>query len=569
MTDSGALAAIDVGTNSVHMVIARPVPGGSPEVLARERMPVRLGTGGDDMKRLLPDAIERAVAALVECRHVADAHDAEVVAVATSAVREADNQGEFLRRAHDDARITVEVVSGVEEARLIHLGAMSAVPIAGRPHLVIDIGGGSTELIVGDHTPAALARSLKLGHIRLTDRFFGGGVIADGAVKACRRHIRSSVAHVAGEARGIGFEVAVGCSGTIAALAGLCAARRGEMLRTVANATIERGDLDMVVEDLISRPGPADRVDVGGLDPARRDVIVAGAVLLRQLFKALQIESLVVSTGALREGLLLDRFNRRDRSRDDGLHHLSDLRRSSVLALARSYHEDLIHAEHATDLALELFDETQAAHGLTVADSELLEAAGLLHNIGRFVATSSHHKHSYYLIRNSERLAGFTEGELELIALVARYHRKRRPVSSHGEYTALSTPDRHRVRVLAGLLRVGIALDRTYRRSVERVHAAVSDKAVRIDVEVADGVDVDIELFTARRSADLLADALGRSIDFRVVETAAEQQRRNHPAYGSSDAASTEDPAYGSSDADSTEDPAYGSSDAAPTEDPA
>ena len=535
MTGSQALAAIDVGTNSVHMVIARPVPGGSPEVLARERVPVRLGAGGDDMKLLMPDAIERAVAALVEFRHIADAHDADVVAVATSAVREADNQGRFLRRVHDEARITVEIVSGMEEARLIHLGAMGAVPIADRPHLVIDIGGGSTELIVGDHAPATLARSLKLGHIRLTDRFFSGGVITDGAVKACRRHIKSSVAHVAREAREIDFEVAVGCSGTIAAVATLCAARRGETLRTVANATIERADLKEVVADLVSRPEPADRADVPGLDPARRDVIVAGAILLRQLFKALGIQSLVVSTGALREGLLLDRFNRRDRSRDDGLHHLSDLRRSGVMALARSYHEDLIHAEHATDLALELFDEIEAAHGLTIADSELLEAAGLLHNIGRFVANSSHHKHSYYLIRHSERLAGFSENELELIALVARYHRKSRPVSSHAEYMALSKPDRRRVRVLAGLLRVGIALDRTYRRAVERVHAQVSNGAVVIDVETAEGADVDIELFTARRSSALLAEALERTVEFNVAESSTKRQRRNHPAFGPGD----------------------------------
>ena len=537
------MAAIDVGTNSVHMVIARPVPGGSPEVLAREKVSVRLGTGGDDMRRLQPDAIERAVATLVEFRHIADAHDAEVTAVATSAVREADNQGQFLRRVHDEARITVEIIAGTEEARLIHLGAMSAVPIAGRPHLVIDIGGGSTELIVGDHTPATLAVSLKLGHMRLTDRFFGGGVIADGAVKACRRHIKSFVAPAAREARSIGFDVAVGCSGTIAALAEMCAARRGETLRTVANATIERGQLDKVVADLVRRPRPEDRADVPGLDPARRDVIVGGAVLLRQLFKAFGIESLVVSRGALREGLMLDRFNRRDRSRDDGLHHLSDLRRSSVLALARSYREDLIHAEHATDLALELFDETESVHGLTIADSELLEAAGLLHNIGRFVADSSHHKHSYYLIRHSERLAGFTEGELELIALVARYHRKREPVSSHPEYAALRKRDRYRVRVLAGLLRVGIALDRTYRRSVERVHASVNDTSVRIDVEVAAGADVGIELFTARRSAQLLAEALGRDIEFQVAEASPPKQRRNHPSLGSSGPAPAELPA--------------------------
>ena len=517
MSSPAALAAIDVGTNSVHMVIARAVPEGSPEVLARERMPVRLGKGGADMKRLMPDAIDRAVAALAECRHIADAHDAEVIAVATSAVREAKNQDDFLSRARDEADVAVEVISGTEEARLIHLGAMSAVPIAGQPHLVIDIGGGSTELIVGRHTPAAMAHSLKVGHIRLTDRFFPGGVITKGSVKACRRHIRSFVAPAAREARGLGFEVAVGCSGTIAAVAQLCAARYGELHRTVANASIHRADLNSVVDDLTSRPRPEDRVSVSGLEPGRRDVIVAGSVLLRQLFKALGVQSLVVSTGALREGLLLDRFNRRRIAPDDGLHHLSDLRRSSVLALARSYHEDLNHAEHATDLALQLFDETQTVHGLGIADAKLLEAAGLLHNIGRFVGYSSHHKHSRYLIRHSERLNGFTAGELEMIGLVARYHRKAEPLPTHVEFTALDAADRHRVRVLAGLLRVGIALDRTYRRAVQRVHATVDDDSVRVDAEADDDVNVNIELFTAGRSAALLAHALGREISFQAV----------------------------------------------------
>ena len=541
---NGALAAIDVGTNSIHMVIARPVAAAPAKVLARDRMPVRLGSGGADMKHLRSDAIDRAVKALVECRHVADAHRAEAVAVATSAVREAENREDFLRRAREEAGIEVEVVSGFEEARLIHLGAMSAVPIAQRPHLVIDIGGGSTELIVGDHTPATLTRSLKLGHIRLTERFFPNGVITPGSVKACRRHIRSSVAHVALQARSIGFDTVVGCSGTVAALAVMCAARRSVTLHNVANATISRKDLDAVTAELISRHRPEDRLGIPGLDPSRNDVIVAGAILLRQLLKALGIGSLVVSTGALREGLMLDRFNRRDQSRDDGLHHLSDLRRSSVLALASSHHEDIKHAEHATDLALELFEETATVHGLGTADSELLEAAGLLHNIGRFVAHASHHKHSYYLIRNSERLAGFTAAELELIALVARYHRKSEPLPSHSEYIALNKTDRYRVRVLAGLLKVGIALDRTYRRIVQRVHASVTedsptedsptddsptDDALRIDVEVAEGADAGIEVFSAQRSASLLARALELPVRFEVVTaTTAQQRHRAH-----------------------------------------
>ncbi len=512
MANPRALAAIDVGTNSVHMVVARPVPGGPPDFLARERMPVRLGSGGSDMKRLQPDAIDRAIAALDECRRIAEAHRADVAAVATSAVREAANAADFLRRARTEAGVSVEVVSGVEEARLIHLGALSAAPIAGRPHLVIDIGGGSTEVIVGTGTEPTLARSLKLGHIRLTDRFFPGGRIEPGAVKACRRHIQSFIAPFLREVTN--FEVAVGCSGTIEALALMGAARRGEPLRTVANAALGRQDLDAVVADLIARP--ADRAGLPGLDPGRAEVIVAGAVLLRQMFKSLGIRTLTVSTGALREGLLLDRFHRRDRSPVHGLHHLNDLRRSSVLAAARRYDEDIAHAGHSTNLALELFDEIRPAHGLGEPEREVLEAAGLLHNIGRFVAYAAHHQHSYYLIRHSEQLAGFTENELELIAQVARYHRKSAPRQSHSSFAALDEADQHRVRLLAGLLRVGIALDRTYRRVVRHVKAAVDDRGLRIEVHTAADADAELELFTARDRCGLLADALNLPVRFEV-----------------------------------------------------
>lgn len=515
--DPRALAAIDVGTNSVHMVVARPVPGGPPDFLAKERMPVRLGSGGSDMKRLRPDAIDRTVAALDQCRRIAEAHEADVAAVATSAVREAANAADFLRRARTEAGVAVEVVSGVEEARLIHLGALSAVPIAGRPHLVIDIGGGSTEVIVGAGTEPALARSLKLGHIRLTDRFFPGGRIEPGAVKACRRHIQAFIAPFLRDLRETtDFEVAVGCSGTIAALALMGAARRGAPLRTVGNAALGREDLDAVVADLLSRPDPADRADMAGLEPGRAEVIAAGAVLLRQMFKALDIGTLTVSTGALREGLLLDRFHRRDRSPACGLHHLNNLRRSSVLAAARRYDQDIAHAEHSTNLALELFDETRPIHGLGEPEREVLEAAGLLHNIGRFVAHAAHHQHSYYLIRHSEQLAGFTENELELMAQVARYHRKSAPRKSHPSFAALDRGDQRRVRVLAGLLRVGIALDRTYRRVVGHVGAAIYDQDLRIEVRTAVGADAGLELFTARDRSGLLADALDRPVRFEV-----------------------------------------------------
>jgi exopolyphosphatase/guanosine-5'-triphosphate,3'-diphosphate pyrophosphatase len=285
----------------------------------------------------------------------------------------------------------------------------------------------------------------------------------------------------------------------------------------VDNAVITRSDLDELVDDVIARRTPEERSAVAGLESHRRDVIVGGAVLLRQLFRTLEIKEMIVSPNALREGLLLDRF-RRTGAAGHGLHHLSDLRRSSVLSVARRYEEDLGHAEHATDLALEIYDETVDIHRYGTLERDVLEAAGVLHNIGRFVAHEAHHKHSYYLIRHTEHLAGFTDREKELIAQVARYHRKSAPREKHSAFAALRPGDQRRVRLLAGMLRVGIALDRTYRRVVEKVMVAVDERSTLIAVVTEPGADLELELFTARDRVGLLAEALGTSVEFQVTE---------------------------------------------------
>jgi len=513
-----ALAAIDIGTNSVHLVVARPTTGGLPEILAREKTPVRLGSGFRDMKTLDPEAIDRAIEALQRFGKIAGAHDAEIVAVATSAVREAEDREVFLRRARDEAGIEVEVISGVEEARLIHLGALSAVPMADRRHLVIDIGGGSTELIVGEGTSPLLTRSLKLGHVRLTNRFFPDGVVSEGSVKACRRHVHAFLAPVAKEIAALHQSITVGCSGTIENLATMAAARSGTEVRSIDNLCLTAADLDDVVADLVSRHTPESRRGLAGLDDQRADVIVAGAVLLRQLFKSLGIQEMRVSSHALREGVVLDRIARR-RGSHDALHHLGDIRRASVLAVASRYEEDIVHAEHATKLALQLFAQTSELHHLADDDLDVLEAAGLLHNIGRFVAHASHHKHSYYVIRNSEHLQGFTDHEIELIAQVARYHRKSHPKDKHPAFAALDSNDRQRVKVLAGMLRVTIGLDRTYRRVFSDLSAGFDDETLTVRLFADREADVELELFMARERRSLLAEAVGRRVDFEVVDT--------------------------------------------------
>jgi exopolyphosphatase/guanosine-5'-triphosphate,3'-diphosphate pyrophosphatase len=519
------LAAIDIGTNSFHMVVARvgeveraDGPAGPAfEVIAREKVMVRLGSGSGDMKQLAPEAIERGVVALERLARLAAVHDADIHAVATSAVREAENAEVFLERARREAGVEVEVISGVEEARLIHLGVLQAVPVFDQRLVLIDIGGGSTEILVGERGETLTAGSLKLGAIRLSRRFFRGDRLHPGAVQACRRHVRSALAPMVRDVERFGFDVAIGSSGTAETIAAMAAARRDdESPRTFDNFVLTAEEIRSVVDDIVEAETVADRRKLPGMDPNRADIILGGAIVLEQAVAELGIEELVISGNALREGALLDAASRR---RGATLHHLRDLRRRSVLHLAESMDDDHAHSARTASLALELFDDLKRWHHLGDDSRELLEAAALLANVGMFVSHSEHHKHSYYLIRHSDRLAGFTDHEIELIALVARYHRKSAPRPKHVEFARLRPGDQDRVRTLAGILRVAIALDRSHDGRVGALAVSSANGAgrLRIGVMAADGADISLELQAAEERKELLEDVLGHRVEVTPV----------------------------------------------------
>jgi exopolyphosphatase/guanosine-5'-triphosphate,3'-diphosphate pyrophosphatase len=513
------LAAIDIGTNSVHGVVARIVEDGNGprfEILEREKEPVRLGAAAGDIRELTPDAIDRAVAALVRFAPLARRHDAPITAVATSAVREAENRHELIDRAWEEAGVHVEVISGTEEARLIHLGVLQSLPLYDRRLVLCDIGGGSTEILVGEQGEVLTARSLKLGHLRMTRMFFDEEPVTKAQVRACRRHVRSTLAPFARDVRALAPQVAVGSSGTVANLAEMAALRRaGAKPRTPRNLVLTRAELDGLVAELVAAPTAVERADLAGLDEGRADVILGGALVLEQVMAELDLDELVVSDFALREGVLLDAWQRR---RGGTLHHLSDLRRRSVEALASAMDEDPDHSRQVARLALQLFDGTRARHGLDDEARELLEAAALLCNVGLFLSHAGHHKHSYYVIRNTDRLPGFTDHEVELIALVARYHRKSEPKPKHDEFSVLDEDDQRLVRTLAGLLRVAIGLDRSHSGCVASV--SVADDAdpgdgLVIDAHPADGADLSLERYAAEARRDLLEHALDTSVTIR------------------------------------------------------
>jgi exopolyphosphatase/guanosine-5'-triphosphate,3'-diphosphate pyrophosphatase len=325
--------------------------------------------------------------------------------------------------------------------------------------------------------------------------------------------VRSTLAPFAREVRRLDVEVAVGSSGTIAALAEMAAVQAtGSRPRTVSNRTLRTHELDELVRQLAEAPSAADRAELPGLDAGRADIILAGAVILEQVVHELGIEELVVSDFALREGVLLDTWQRRH---GGSLHHLSDLRRRSVLGLAEVMDEDPPHSAQVARLALELFDATRGRHGLGDDAREILEAAALLCNVGMFLSHAQHHKHSYYVIRGTDRLTGFNDEEVERVALVARYHRKSDPRPKHVEFAALRDDTKQEVRVLAGLLRVAIGLDRNHAGRVGALD--VSDKGDRLVVRVAplDGEDIDLELYAAISRAGLLESALDVRLEVR------------------------------------------------------
>ncbi|MGY6501887.1 MAG: Ppx/GppA phosphatase family protein [Acidimicrobiales bacterium] len=509
----GVHAAIDIGTNSVHLLVARSTPSQRFEVLAQEKEVVRLGHGDGDMTELSDDAIDRGIAALRRFRQVAEIWDADIAAVATSAVREADNHDAFIQRARDEAGIDVEVISGVEEARLIHTGVIHAIPCYDKRLFVIDIGGGSTELVVGERDEIIEARSLKLGAIRLTDRFFADEPLDRSQVKACRRYVRAFLQPTIRDFVDHGFDVAAGSSGTIQTLASMVLARRGDDSdRNLNNLSVTVAELDEVIESLIAAPTAKDRAKLAGMDTKRADIVVGGAIILEQVIAAMGIDELRISTFALREGVLLDHLRRYE---GGSLQHLSDLRKASVDHLADDLDPDREHSRHLTALALSLYDQTHGIHGLDHRYRELLDAAGQLHNVGLFVSHSAHHKHSHYVIRNTDHLLGFTDHEIELIAVIARYHRKSEPKEKHPEFAALGDDDRRAVAVLAGILRVAIGLDRTHSLLVSGVRGHVDADTERLVIEVASepGSDASLELYSANERKDLLASALGLDVD--------------------------------------------------------
>lgn len=520
-TQNSTIAAIDIGTNSVHMVVARVAKDGF-DVVTTEKEIVRLGEGGHD--RLSEAAVERAVDALRRMSRIASAHGARVRAVATSAVREAENADDLTVRVRREAGIEVEVISGAEEARLIWMGVSRALVFDKRRTLVIDIGGGSTEFALAKGEQLRLAQSLKLGAVRLTEMFGLDGEPDERRIQAMRAHIRSKIAGLVHDVGQIGIDRVVLSSGTSETVSRMVAARRTPNVPMSLNGfRSTRSEIAVVRKEIIACSSAAQRAALAGMDSKRADIIVAGAILLDEILRALAVNEVEYSEFALREGLMADTI-----SRDFGDdHHRLDAAMQSVERLARRCSVDMAHNGHIATLGTQIFRGLGKHYEFDPNLERLLVAASYLSNAGNAVSYSRHHHHSYYIIRNSD-LLGFTDSEIEIIALAARYHRKSLPKESHREYAALSENDRHAVDVVAGILRVATGLDRSHDQCVNEVSIATSflrgNDKVRLIAEGSCAPEgLELNTYAAQGGTELLAHVLGAEV---VVEAVAKRARR-------------------------------------------
>ena len=513
------IAAIDIGTNSIHMIVVQIRPDLSFGVIDREKEMVRLGAGGLDGRALTPEAMHAALQVLSKFRRLAESHRVdEVIAVATSAVREAENGGEFLRIVQRQTDIRPRVISGTEEARLIHTAAVYGVGVPRDVAVVVDIGGGSVEVTRGSGTAIELGQSFKLGVIRLTERFVKSDPLEARDERKLIRHTQIEIgAYLKQIAQG-GFDRLIGTSGTILSLGSVAvAAEHRGAGGTLRNRRIAAKQLRRLRKELAGMT-LEQRLRVPGLEPRRADLAVAGAILLEEIVRRLGADEITLCDLSLREGLVLD-YIARHRKEIAQADRYPDVRRRSVFELAERCKFWPEHAAQVARLALTLFDQTRAIHGLTDREREWLEYAAILHDIGVHISYENHHKHSYYLVKNGD-LRGFEPDEIDTIALVARYHRQGTPKRKHEEFAALDRKHRRVIRTLAAILRLAENLDRSHAQAITGLE--LHDRGDDDLLQIRTPGDAELELWAATRHAAAFERLTGKPLRIEVGRIASD-----------------------------------------------
>ncbi len=509
------IAALDLGSNSFHLLVADVHTDGTFEAVTREKEVLRLGDVVATEGRITDAAADRVVAAVGRFSRLAEAAGAsELLAKATSAIRSAPNGSEIVDRIEAETGVEVEVISGHEEARIVFGAIRASVVIDPGPALCLDLGGGSVEIMVGDRSGLLWDTSVNLGVGRLTAAHIHTDPPSRAELRRIEKHVRRSLEAVAGEVAAHRPTMAVGSSGTLSDLVAVAAVDREGAAppRQRNQVTASRDEIDALHTRLTAMSAP-ERRRLPGLEEARADLVIAGSVFATVAMDVFDLGSLTISDWALREGIILDAVGRHEP--DDWSDDPRALRRAAVAGLSRRCSSDARHTTQVASLALRIFDSTDSIHGLGTRDRELLEYGAMLHDIGQHVSRSGHHRHAAYLVEHAQ-LRGFSPGEVTMLAALVRHHRRGEPKASEPLYGSLGPDDRSRVRRMAAILRIADGLDRGRRQVVDDIKARITSDLVLIRLTVHD--DAELELWGGRRKRELFERAFGRDVEFVVGE---------------------------------------------------
>jgi len=509
------IAFIDIGTNSIRLLVVRLNQNGSMSVLTEQKEVARLGEGSFAREELSEEAIGRGVTI---CKLFVDLSLAygvtEFVAVATSATREAKNADQFLEMLLREANLDVRVVSGKEEARLIYRGVVSGIDLGTHRAIFIDIGGGSTEVIIGSQHDYLTLESMKLGSIRLTNQFFRPGEEGPVSLKKYARmqqFVRNIIVRPLTRIRKAPYSRAFGSSGTIQNLADIAS----RLSPGSSTPTLLRYDDLRDVIALLCSLSLEERRKVPGINPDRADIIIGGGAILESVMEELGITEIEVSPHGLREGLLMEYL-----SRIPGFPHAEKIssRKRSVVQLGRSCRIDETHALTIVGLSALLFDSAQEAGLHPYGDPErtLLLYASYLHDTGNFISFSNHHLHSAYIIRNAD-LVGFDEHEVGVMAEIARYHRKKSPRKKDHHFSLFDQVVQDQIRTLSLFLRMAEHLDRTHSGRIRDARLS-RDKNNQIILDLEARGDCMLEVWGVRSESHLIRKVFGAGLAVNVKE---------------------------------------------------
>lgn len=508
------LAAVDIGTNSIRLIIAEPLTDGGYRVLDDERESTRLGKNLTATGSLDPEAVDRSIAALKRMKLIADGYQVQQMRViATSAVREADDGQAFCQRAKDELDLDIEVISPQTEARLAFLGVTRSFDLSGKNIAVADIGGGSTELVLASGNFIEDIHATPLGAVRLTERYWSEGAWSAEQFKQLLAGIDSELQRVLKQ---VPFppHLLIGSGGTFTTLAAIIMAEKGQQELPVRGYQLTRAEVSHLVARL-RKMSPKMRRNVPGLGVDRADIIVAGLAIVDRIMRHFRLNLLQVHSGGVRDGLLLSLVDQSTGTKGEEPRD----RQAVIERFAAACGVDLKHAKHVARIATTMLEELAESFDVDVSDATLLDAAAQLQDVGYLINYDRHHKHSYHLILNSS-LSGFRPHELEMVANIARYHRGARPKKKHANFSQLSSTDRRKVEQLSAILRVAGGLDRSHSQLVESVEIVARKRHVELLVYCDQYPEVDI--WGTRRRAALFEKVFNVTLGVRWAGPAPE-----------------------------------------------